>query len=98
MNFALRLVVVVVAAALANTSVAAHPAWTSDGPSGAVSGRVAHLPDPEEGGMRVVPVLMVALSEPRAPRPTAAHKRNSELLNTLLGSQTLSNMRNAGRR
>lgn len=48
MTFALRIVlVVVVAAALTTfTSVTAHPAWTSDGSSGGVSGRVAQLPDP----------------------------------------------------
>lgn len=50
MNSAVRVVVlvVVVAAALTTTTtrVTAHPAWTSDGANGGVSGRSIHLADP----------------------------------------------------
>ncbi|XP_063877584.1 uncharacterized protein LOC135109811 [Scylla paramamosain] len=91
MRSMVRVVVVVLAMAALATTVLAHPAWISD-----IASRE------EDGEVRVVPVMMVALPHRpphyAPPRPDQVHKRNSELLNTLLGSQDLGNMRNAGRR
>ncbi|MPC33624.1 hypothetical protein E2C01_026979 [Portunus trituberculatus] len=91
MRSAVHVVVVVLVMAALTTTVLSYPAWISD-----IASRE------EDGEVRVVPVVMVALPHRppyhALPRTDQAHKRNAELLNTLLGSQDLGNMRNAGRR
>nr|QBX89066.1 pigment dispersing hormone 3 [Nephrops norvegicus] len=72
------------AALLMLALVTSHPLWVDE---------------QTEGGEGLVPLVFVPLSPHhhqvvREPVP----KRNSEILNTLLGSQDLSNMRSAGRR
>nr|QNJ59907.1 elongated pigment-dispersing hormone precursor [Carcinus maenas] len=92
MTSVLRVMVVVMVVAILTTTVISHPTWIGD---------IANKE--EDGEVRLMPVMMVAVPHLRSahhtqPRPDQAHKRNSELLNTLLGSQDLGNMRNAGRR
>ncbi|KAG7171838.1 uncharacterized protein LOC121862303 [Homarus americanus] len=72
------------AALLMLALVASHPLWVDE---------------QTEGGEGLVPLVIVPLPphHHQAVREPV-HKRNSEILNTLLGSQDLSNMRSAGRR
>ncbi|XP_071546898.1 uncharacterized protein [Panulirus ornatus] len=84
-----RILLVVLVSVLA--TAVSHPAWLQD--------PTAH--NQKEGGESMVPLVLLPLP-PRHQQQQlvtdVARKRNAEILNTLLGSQDLGYMRNAGRR
>ncbi|XP_037785399.1 uncharacterized protein LOC119581127 [Penaeus monodon] len=78
-------------ASVALTVATAYPTWEAR----------SAVREIKDGSESLVPILVLPLDPQRSQAlrvGTRSQKRNSEILNTLLGSEALGAMRNAGRR